>query len=95
VKSRHFAPASRKDWLHGTDRPVARAGPLRGWHGVCAEGIVSVSSFDATPRLLVREELDRLIDDLRARGYLVIGPRLGEGAIVQGEIRSTSDLPVG
>jgi ferredoxin len=41
------------------------------------------------------EGLDEIIGALVARGYTVIGPRLGDGAIVLGEVTSTTDLPAG
>lgn len=42
-----------------------------------------------------REGLGELIDVLRGRGYAVIGPTVGEGAIVFEEIRGLDDLPAG
>jgi ferredoxin len=44
---------------------------------------------------LDRDGLDRLITALIERGMLVLGPTLGEGAIVNGEVRSSADLPIG
>jgi hypothetical protein len=46
-------------------------------------------------RVLARAGLDRLIAVLLDRGYRVVGPVPGEGAIVYGDVRSTADLPVG
>ena len=46
-------------------------------------------------RVLEREGLDRLIATLAGRGMRVLGPRLGDGAIVLGEVASSADLPVG
>jgi ferredoxin len=46
-------------------------------------------------RVLARARFDDLLDALARRGYKVIGPTLGEGAIVHEEVRSASDLPVG
>jgi len=50
-----------------------------------------------TPAQLVldRAGLDRLIGALAARGYRVLGPTVRDGAIVYGDLASTSDLPVG
>ena len=42
-----------------------------------------------------RAEFPQLIDHLRAAGYRVVGPTVRDGAIVYGEIRAVSDLPVG
>jgi ferredoxin len=44
---------------------------------------------------LTSADLDALITALKASDYSVIGPTLGEGAIVYGEIASTADLPEG
>jgi sulfhydrogenase subunit beta (sulfur reductase) len=45
--------------------------------------------------ILERPDLDRLIGALRAAGYKVVGPTVRDGAIVYGEIRAESDLPIG
>jgi ferredoxin len=45
--------------------------------------------------VLERERFDDLFDALGRRGYTVIGPRVADGAIVYGELRSSADLPVG
>jgi sulfhydrogenase subunit beta (sulfur reductase) len=42
-----------------------------------------------------RDGLNRLIGTLRQDGYTVVGPRLGDAAIVHEEIRSVDDLPAG
>ena len=39
--------------------------------------------------------VDRLIAELKARGYTVIGPRRQDGAIIFGEVHSAADLPAG
>jgi ferredoxin len=44
---------------------------------------------------LERTELDGLFAALQRRGYTVIGPTLGDGAIVYGELAGTADLPAG
>lgn len=44
---------------------------------------------------LSRAGLDQLITKLRAQGYEVIGPRLGEGAIVYDTLQGVADLPAG
>ena len=41
------------------------------------------------------EQFPSLIDVLRASGYVVIGPTIGEEAIVNDEIESIEDLPIG
>ncbi len=47
------------------------------------------------PRFLPRGRLDDLLALLREDGRRVIGPTVGEGAIVYDEIASAADLPVG
>jgi ferredoxin len=50
----------------------------------------------SNPRgVATRADLDTLIGALRDRGYTVIGPRLRDQAIVEDEIASTADLPIG
>jgi hypothetical protein len=44
---------------------------------------------------LSTSDLDRLISELRADGYVVIGPVHRDGAIIYDEIWSAADLPVG
>ena len=41
------------------------------------------------------EALDALVDVLRERGYLVLGPTVRDGAIVYAELESGAELPVG
>jgi Fe-S-cluster-containing hydrogenase component 2 len=45
--------------------------------------------------ILENDHLQTLIDVLRKRGYQVIGPTLGEGAIIYDELNSTANLPIG
>ncbi len=45
--------------------------------------------------ILESHHLQTLIDVLRKRGYQVIGPTLGEGAIVYDDLNSTANLPIG
>jgi ferredoxin len=45
--------------------------------------------------ILERQDFQQLIDALAGRGYQVIGPTLGEGAIVYDEVTSVADLPAG
>ncbi|MBM4066630.1 MAG: sulfite reductase subunit A [Planctomycetes bacterium] len=45
--------------------------------------------------ILENDHLQTLIDVLRKRGYQVIGPTLGEGAIVYDDLNSTANLPIG
>lgn len=56
-------------------------------------GVVS-SSVDAAV-VLGTNALDQLIAGLKARGYRVIGPRLGDGAIVYDDMDGCADLPTG
>ncbi|HML00808.1 MAG TPA: 4Fe-4S dicluster domain-containing protein [Acidimicrobiales bacterium] len=42
-----------------------------------------------------RPALDHLIEALRAEGYLTVGPRVLDGAIVPGPVSSTAELPEG
>jgi NAD(P)H-flavin reductase/NAD-dependent dihydropyrimidine dehydrogenase PreA subunit len=49
----------------------------------------------APATFLPRAGLDHLIELLRSDGRTVIGPRVDDGAIVYGEVRSLADLPVG
>ncbi|WP_062202865.1 4Fe-4S dicluster domain-containing protein [Demequina salsinemoris] len=46
-------------------------------------------------RILQASGLDALIEELRSRGFRVVGPTLRGDAIVTGEIRAASDLPRG
>ena len=45
--------------------------------------------------LLDAEALPRLVDELRERGYVVIGPTVRDGAIMLAELESAADLPFG
>jgi NAD(P)H-flavin reductase/Pyruvate/2-oxoacid:ferredoxin oxidoreductase delta subunit len=57
-------------------------------------GIPSVTAPDAT-RWLPFDELDRLLDALRADGRTLIGPVVRDEAIILDEIASAADLPAG
>ncbi len=46
-------------------------------------------------QVLDRDGLDGLISALWRRGLRVLGPTLGDGAIVLGDVRRSADLPVG
>jgi len=48
-----------------------------------------------SPRLLPAEHLQRLLDELLARGYTVIGPTVSQEAIVYDRITSVAALPRG
>jgi len=55
---------------------------------------------DMTPKIgayvsIVKTELQPIFQALRAAGYTLIGPTLGEGAIIYNEIEQLSDLPIG
>jgi ferredoxin len=45
--------------------------------------------------ILERDRFDDLFQALSGRGYRLIGPTVGDGAIVYDEIRTTADLPIG
>lgn len=45
--------------------------------------------------IIEREAMDDLLGALRSRGYTLIGPTVGQGAIVYDEITSSDDLPAG
>jgi sulfhydrogenase subunit beta (sulfur reductase) len=45
--------------------------------------------------VLDKKEIDKLISVLKAEGYQVVGPTLGEGAVMWGEIDAAKDLPQG
>ena len=47
------------------------------------------------PVMIDTAGLSLLIDGLRRRGYRVIGPTVGDNAIVLAEISSADDLPAG
>jgi ferredoxin len=49
----------------------------------------------AQPVVLDRAGLDRLVAVLRGEGYRVVGPTVGDGAIVLAELASGADLPAG
>lgn len=46
-------------------------------------------------RFLAKERLQTLIDELRSRGFCVVGPTLDQDAIVYGEIDNVDQLPKG
>jgi ferredoxin len=50
---------------------------------------------DPPPVVIRADELDLLFGALRARGYTVVGPTLGQEAIVYDELRSADALPAG
>lgn len=47
------------------------------------------------PRIIERDRLDQLLEILIGEGYQVVGPTLGEEAIVYDLIRTSDDFPVG
>jgi ferredoxin len=53
------------------------------------------SAADGAAVVIERDGLDALIRTLAAAGYTVVGPRLGDGAIVYDEIRDSAQLPIG
>ena len=48
-----------------------------------------------TVRFFVKSQLQSLIDELRRRGYDVVGPTVDQEAIVYGEVRHVEQLPQG
>jgi hypothetical protein len=50
---------------------------------------------DAETWVIDPDGLDALVVALRNRGFRVLGPTLGEGAIVYGELESAAELPTG
>lgn len=54
-----------------------------------------MSSSDIKRISLSPYDLDQLMAALKTDGYKVVGPKIGEGAIIYGEIESTADLPQG
>ena len=50
---------------------------------------------EGTSLVIERAQLQTLLDALRARGYLTIGPTLQDGSIVYDELKSIEDLPAG
>ncbi len=47
------------------------------------------------PRIIERNALNRLLEVLVQEGYQIVGPTLGEGAIVYGPVQSSEDFPAG
>lgn len=45
--------------------------------------------------VVARADFQRLFEDLHARGYATIAPKVEEGAIVYGEVATVDDLPIG
>ena len=68
---------------------------MQGLDDIRAGGAPALDPTADGPAFLPRDDLDRLLVVLRADGRRVIGPRLGDGAIVYDEIRHASDLPAG
>lgn len=50
---------------------------------------------DPTRAVIEPDALTALVDALRDRGYLVVGPTVRDGAIVYEELESASELPIG
>lgn len=50
---------------------------------------------EATVFVLEANQMDTLLEVLRARGLQTIGPTVRDGAIVYDEIGAAADLPVG
>ena len=48
-----------------------------------------------TPRFLPKERLSALVQELKVRGYCVVGPKIDQDAIVYGELDSVDQLPRG
>ena len=50
---------------------------------------------EATVAVIERDQLESLIGGLRADGWQVVGPRLGDGAVVYDQLDSAAELPEG
>lgn len=58
-------------------------------------GTESAGARPSILAVLPREDLDRLLDVIRRRGFRLVGPVVKDGAICYGDISSTADLPAG
>lgn len=56
-------------------------------------GPVHTGTGSAAPAVLRRDQLDRLLDAIRQRGFRLVGPVVKDGAICYGNISSAADLP--
>jgi ferredoxin len=74
---------------------VMSTGPRRYPLPVTGAGGRANSATGDNALILQRAHLPELIEALRRRGHTIIGPTLGEGAIVYDELESAEDLPVG
>jgi formate hydrogenlyase subunit 6/NADH:ubiquinone oxidoreductase subunit I len=64
--------------------------------GGIGEKIMTAQSLSIGEKVIVeRQALQLLLDQLRGRGYEVVGPTVRERAIVYDRLREASDLPVG
>jgi sulfhydrogenase subunit beta (sulfur reductase) len=50
---------------------------------------------DSTPRFFAKQQLQTLLDELKTRGYSVVGPTVDQEAIVYGDVDSVDQLPRG
>ena len=55
----------------------------------------AIPTDGADASVLSREDFDSLLDVLRRRGYVLVGPTVRDGAILYGEISGAGELPVG
>lgn len=49
----------------------------------------------ADKRIISKKGLSQILNLLQLRGFQTIGPRIGDKAVILGELRSISDLPIG
>jgi len=62
---------------------------------VNAGPLASAGAGAAAPGVLRRDDLDRLLDAIRRRGFRLVGPVVRDGAICYDDISSAADLPAG
>src|SRR5438094_6252590 len=60
---------------------------------VTSQDRANIPAGDAV--VVERADFQQLLDALSARGYQVVGPTVQDGAIIYGEVRTVTDLPVG
>ena len=52
-------------------------------------------TLPGSPQFLAKEQLPTMIDELRRRGYAVVGPTIDQDAIIYDELQSVDQLPRG
>jgi formate hydrogenlyase subunit 6/NADH:ubiquinone oxidoreductase subunit I len=64
-------------------------------HVLATGEAVNSRVYQRAHRVLEANQLPKLMEALECKGYEVIGPTLGDGAIVYGNVESVKDLPAG